>query len=127
VKNPLISVNLKFLMGLKSVTQQMLAEELGISTAMVNNYVNGKSEPNSVNLTKICDYFGVSVDAFVRGELSHEETLNTENPDATMLRLIRLYDAQLAAKEDEIADIQARYEKMKRKYPEIVRRMEEDE
>jgi len=127
VKNTLISVNLKFLMRFKSVTQQMLAEELGVSTAMVNNYVNGKSEPNSINLTKICDYFGVTVDAFLRSEISGEDMLKTEEPDATILRLIKLYDNQLAAKEVEIADVQARYEKMKKKYPEIIRRLEEDE
>ena len=47
------------------ISQQALAEALGISQQSVNRYENHKVEPDIDTLIKMADYFGVTVDYLI--------------------------------------------------------------
>lgn len=56
------SERLKELRKEKQLTQQELAEILGVKRNTYSDWENGKSEPNYKKLVKIADFFGVSLD-----------------------------------------------------------------
>ncbi|MBR7166020.1 MAG: helix-turn-helix transcriptional regulator, partial [Clostridia bacterium] len=57
--------NLKVLRNQMGISQQHLAEALGISQQSVNRYENHKVEPDINTLIKMADFFGVSVDILI--------------------------------------------------------------
>ena len=54
--------NLKLLRLRKGISQQKLADALGLSQQSINHYENHKIEPDIETLIKIADYFETSVD-----------------------------------------------------------------
>lgn len=58
-------VNLKTLRKQKGVSQQKLAEAIGVSQQSINRYENHNIEPDISTLIKIADYFNISMDALV--------------------------------------------------------------
>lgn len=48
----------------RKLTQEELAERLGITRATVSNYEVGRRSPHISELKRIADYFGVGVDYF---------------------------------------------------------------
>lgn len=60
----------------KSITPYRLAKETGISQGLMNEYKNGKRQPNLQNIIKIADYLDCSVDYLVG---------RTDNPDSHKL------------------------------------------
>ncbi len=46
----------------KKISQQTLAEYLGVSRWSVHNYESGKNRPDYEGLLKLADYFEVSLD-----------------------------------------------------------------
>ena len=53
---------LKTLRKAKGLTQEELAERLGISRLMVNQYENGKSKPSRHTLVKMAEFFNCTLD-----------------------------------------------------------------
>lgn len=58
-------LRLKELREEKSISQQKLAEDLGISQASVSKYEKGLAEPNLQLLCRIVEYFHVSADYLI--------------------------------------------------------------
>ncbi len=58
--------NLRRLRKEYGVSQQLLADVLGISQQSVNQYENHATEPNLVVLSQMADYFNTSID-FIAG------------------------------------------------------------
>lgn len=56
------------LMAEGKVTQQQLAQATGISQGNISDWKNGRSSPKLDALTKIADYFEVSVDYLIGHE-----------------------------------------------------------
>lgn len=54
--------NLKLLRREKGISQQILAEALGISQQSINNYENKTIEPDIDMLKSMADYFGTTID-----------------------------------------------------------------
>ena len=54
--------NLKQLRNKKGVSQQQLADSIGISKQSINKYENHNIEPDINTLIKLADYFSTSVD-----------------------------------------------------------------
>ena len=76
-----IGNNISALRKKKGITQEELANELGVSAQAVSKWENNSSCPDVSLLTKIADYFGVSVDALLRE--NEEDIVNSsENKDA---------------------------------------------
>jgi len=73
----MISTNIRCLRGLKGLSQEALALELGISRARLVTYESGRNEPSIGVLLKLSEYFHISVDALLKGDLSktHPEAL----------------------------------------------------
>ncbi len=57
--------NIKLLREERSISQQKLADEIGMSQQSVNGYENHDIEPDISTLIKIADYFETSVDYVV--------------------------------------------------------------
>ncbi len=58
---------LKILRKKNRITQKELAEALHISQTSVSKYERGESEPDLEMIIKMADFFGVTIDEFVRG------------------------------------------------------------
>jgi transcriptional regulator with XRE-family HTH domain len=73
-----IAKNLRVLRELKKLTQEQLSAELEITRARWGSYEEGRSEPPYELLIKISDYFHISADALLKGNL------NKTNPESLM-------------------------------------------
>lgn len=52
----------------KRVTAYRVSKETGVGRSTFTDWKNGRSEPKGEKLSKIADYFGVSVDYLLTGE-----------------------------------------------------------
>ena len=59
---------LKKLRKQNRITQRNLAEALHISQTSVSKYDRGESEPDLEMVIKMADFFGVTIDEFIRGK-----------------------------------------------------------
>ena len=57
--------NLKLLRSASGISQKTLADSIGISQQSVNKYENHNIEPDIATLSRIADYFHVSIDYLV--------------------------------------------------------------
>lgn len=55
----------------KGVTQDQLAEHMGVSSQAVSKWENDLSCPDITLLPRLADYFGTTIDVLLRGENSH--------------------------------------------------------
>ncbi len=67
----IIGQNLRFLRRRKDLTQQALANQLGLNRANIGAYEENRSSPRHDTLQLFSDYFGISIDVFVREDLSN--------------------------------------------------------
>lgn len=96
----------------KKLTQEQLAEAIGVSGASVSKWENGQCVPDLTVLTELADFFEVSVDAM----LGH--VLNPKTMEALLTRM----DALCTAGQYRQAEEQA--EKVLRRYPNSERAVE---
>lgn len=66
-----------------SMSQEQLADSLGVSRQAVSKWETGEAVPELDKLTAIAQLFGISIDALVHGEeeKKHEQTENTPAQD----------------------------------------------
>ena len=64
-----LAQNLKYLRKSRGETQEVLAEEIGITPSALANYEQGQREPCIEKLIILADYFEVSVDDLIRKDL----------------------------------------------------------
>ena len=78
-----------------NMTQEMLADKLGVSTQAVSKWENGKSAPDIYLLPQLADCFGCSMDDL----FSREVNRGSEQADfpkvTTLEEAIRIYEAVL--------------------------------
>jgi len=65
-----VAKNIRHLRDLKRFTQQELADRLNITKARLGSYEESRSEPSVEMLIKFSNYFHISIDAFLRGDLT---------------------------------------------------------
>ncbi len=65
-------LNLKRIRKTRHISQQELAEKLGLAQRTISHYESGSCEPNLTCLCKIADILGVSLDELV----GHESPLS---------------------------------------------------
>jgi len=85
--------NLKRLRREYGVSQQLLADVLGISQQSVNQYENHATEPDLAVLSQMADYFNTSID-FIAGrtdERRADEQLPTLGLSAEEAKLLSQY------------------------------------
>lgn len=77
-----IGSNIAALRKEKGITQEELANALGVSAQAVSKWENNSSCPDVSLLTVIADYFGVTVDALLRSgaeEITRADSPSTDN------------------------------------------------
>lgn len=71
--------NLKCLRKNHGISQQQLADVIGVSQQSINKYENQGVEPDITTLIKIADYFSTSVDYFIGcTSYNNVSNINTE-------------------------------------------------
>lgn len=83
-EKPSVAMRLKLLRTEEGLTQNEIAEKLGISQQTYSKYEKGTSNVDSVILTKICNLYGVTAD-YVLG-ISH--TSGADDLEALVKRVI---------------------------------------
>lgn len=58
-------MNLKILRKNRNITQENLAEYLGVNQKVISHYETGRNEPDINTLIKLADYFNCSVDYLI--------------------------------------------------------------
>lgn len=69
--NDSISTKLKILRKGRKLTQEQLAERLGVNRATISNYEIGRRLPNLNDLKRFAEFYGVGLDYF--GVVSKDE------------------------------------------------------
>lgn len=69
----------------KKISQAKLGEVLGLTQQMVSSYEKDLSSPNVEVLTKIADYFNVSIDALI------EHVVQTPDSNSAEARMMRYF------------------------------------
>lgn len=64
-----ISSNIRFLRGLKGLSQEQLADELQVTRSRIGGYEEARNEPPIDLLIRLSEYFHIAIDALVRGDL----------------------------------------------------------
>ncbi len=62
-----MSENVRRLRAIKGITQEQLAEAIGITQGMVMRIENGSKMPGVATVIAIADFFQCSIDALLRG------------------------------------------------------------
>ncbi len=62
----MLSQNLKYLRKKNHISQQILADAVGMSRTSIGDYERGRTEPDISTLIEIADYFKVSLDDLLR-------------------------------------------------------------
>lgn len=70
--------NLQYLRKRDKITQEELAERIGVSRQSVSKWETGEAYPETDKLILLCDLFAVSLDALLRTDLSAETAEITE-------------------------------------------------
>ena len=91
------STNLQYLRAKSGLTQEAFAEQLGVSRQSVSKWESGASFPEMELLLRLCDLYGVNLDALLRGDLAAEERTDSAGYDAFMNRFSRRIAAAVAA------------------------------
>jgi transcriptional regulator with XRE-family HTH domain len=65
-----IALNLKILRDYKKLSQEQLANELNITRSRLGSYEEGRAEPPYDLLSSISDYFHLSIDVLIKGNLA---------------------------------------------------------
>ncbi len=74
-------MRLKELRTEKKITQKDFAAILGVPSNTYNQWENGRREPDCESLSKIADYFGVTIDYLIGHETAtFSESANVQRP-----------------------------------------------
>jgi len=87
--------NLKALRKEASISQQKLADAIGVSQQSINQYENHKIEPEIAVLSQLADYFNTSIDYIVgrtdiRRRIEYTETFQLNNDESAVINQYRI-------------------------------------
>lgn len=67
--------NLKYLRNKKQISQETLSYEIDISRSAVGSYEENRSTPPVLILIKLSDFFGCSIDDFIRVDIKKKSKI----------------------------------------------------
>jgi len=70
-----VGINMKNFREEKNITQEKMAEDLGVTRQAISNWECGKTQPDLDMLQKISTYLGVSVEELIYGEKRENVTI----------------------------------------------------
>ena len=71
----IVSQNLKYLRKRSGITQEQMAQKIGIKRSLLGAYEEGRADPRLNNLIRISDIFGISVDKLISEDLTKNSPL----------------------------------------------------
>ncbi|MGN0642045.1 MAG: helix-turn-helix domain-containing protein [Huintestinicola sp.] len=99
-----IGANLRKLRSEKNISQEKLAEAIGVSVQAVSKWENGLSYPDIENLPTIAEYFGVTLDYLITGKTAVNGSLPSEKcaelPDDDILRIVQARGRTILTKDN---------------------------
>jgi transcriptional regulator with XRE-family HTH domain len=100
-----IGENIKHLRKCNFWSQAEVGSKIGVTQTQIGAYERGESFPSFEVLLKLCEHFGVSLDALVFQDLTTEElAMQVSEPEPPM-RLVQLLEFRVAELEREIAKL----------------------
>ena len=92
-----LGLNIKYLRKVRNLTQDQLADKIGVNRAMIGSYEEGRAFPKLPALQILSHYFNVSIDSLVNIDLSTEsssagETQNIDSAGKNLRILTTLVD-----------------------------------
>ena len=78
----------------KNLTQEQLAEKLGVSNKTISKWETGKCMPDYSVVKPLCDELGITVAELLDGEESEEKSLRTYDDEQIMDLLKRTQDLE---------------------------------
>lgn len=78
----LFAGNLKYLRKAKGLTQDQLADKIGVNRAMIGSYEEGRALPKVSSIQDIAYYFDVTLDSLIGSELSQKKNGQEELQNA---------------------------------------------
>ncbi len=82
----MLGENIKYLRTRQKLSQEKLAEILGVKRSSLSGYELGTTEPNVEILSQLSDYFEVSIDALVKHDLKGLDKEAIKNKDLSSIR-----------------------------------------
>lgn len=82
------------------ISQEALAEELGVSVQAVSKWECGLSHPDISLLPQLADYLGVSLDLLLRGEETEAKEGMSALPNDNILRVVQCIGQKIISKEE---------------------------
>ena len=101
--------NLKSLRQLNGVTQNQLAEAIGVTQQSINKYENHKIEPDIEILIRMADFFHVSVDFLIGHHIPDNENEFCLNNDE--VKLVSQYRQLTLSQQESIRMVMDNYRK----------------
>lgn len=74
----------------RGITQEQLAEKMGVTAQAVSKWENDGSCPDISILPQLADYFGVSLDMLIRGETPYRVQMRGENQKSVQDMALRI-------------------------------------
>jgi transcriptional regulator with XRE-family HTH domain len=72
----------------KNMTQEQLADKLGVSNKTISKWETGKCMPDYSIVTRLCEELGITVAELLEGEVSEEKSVRAHEEDP-MIDLLR--------------------------------------
>jgi len=82
--NNYLGLNIKHLRKVRELTQDQLADKIGVNRAMIGSYEEGRAVPKLEALRTISHYFNVSIDSLINTDLSSEKKKKGESPEVDL-------------------------------------------
>ena len=92
-----ISINIADILRAKGMTQKELADASGINEAAISHYVKGDRIPRGLNLARIADALGVSLD-----ELRQENEITGRDHDLQVAKTLIARNASNMSKQEKM-------------------------
>ncbi len=86
-----------------NISQEILAEKLGITVQAVSKWENSLSYPDITILPEIADFFGISMDSLFfdrEGEKTQCDTVLTDLPDDNIFRVVQCIGNKVLSREE---------------------------
>ena len=78
-----------------SLTQEQVANDLGITQIALSNYENGKVKPTLDNLLKLSEYYNASIDFIIKGN-SDKGNSDKKNKEEGRIKEAKFFLFQIA-------------------------------
>jgi len=118
--NRIVSENLNRLLEERNITQQELAEYIGVTQASVSNWCKGIKMPRMDKIDKICQYLDVERSALLKDSIEYKYYLDSAAAKVAEELYKRddlrvLFDAARDVSEEDIRYVATLLEKLKQK------------